>query len=73
MNISTASLYAKQGYTIYRNPSWLDSDTGEVAQSIYIVYDNVGGMTYMSDAAHWAILSPEDCLADDWEIISNGN
>ena len=63
MNIQTATIYAKQGYKLYRRECWVN-DVDGIVKSIYI-----DGGNWMYDAAHYAILEPEDCLADDWQIV----
>jgi len=69
MNIHTASLYAKQGYKIFRQ-EWWDDAIDDTARLLYVVEESDGSYSFMSDAAHYYILSLDDCLADDWDIIT---
>lgn len=69
MNIQTATIYAKQGYHIYRE-AWVDHEVDGIVQTVYLEADGKGQLSFMHDAAHYAILTPEDCLADDWTIFA---
>ena len=63
MNIQTATIYAKHGYKI-RRPCWKGSE-------YYMASDwsiHLNGGFYMSGDTY-TVLSAEDLLADDWEIV----
>lgn len=64
MNLQTATIYAQQGYSIYRNPAWVDTKTNEVEQFI-----RSDGHSFYDQDLCYAVLGVEDCLADDWAIV----
>ncbi len=62
MNISTATIYARQGYSL-RRKHW----TG----SIHIIQDKYGEAFVCGNGlnAQYFSFDVDDLLADDWEII----
>lgn len=67
MNIQTATIYAKHGYKIKR-PCWNVSEYFMDTEPCI----HISGEFYMSGDTY-TVLSVEDLLADDWEIVSDAN
>lgn len=69
MDIQTAAVYARHGYKIFRR-AWRETNfVNVVSRSIYIVKEQDGSLSFVNNDSSYTILSPEECLANDWELI----